>query len=109
VQATVTLQLVTSGNQASLQLTGVQNISVNLGDWPGVLEPVESAIEGILNSVVSLFQGQVSSAVSGISVNLFTLPSTLPGTSLPAQLAFAPNGLNVTGGAVQALIQVTAQ
>lgn len=105
VEVVVNNALSTSGNKATLTLTGISSLHVEL-DWPGFLSPVESLVEGMLDAVVNLFKGKINNAVAGKKFDLFTLPSTIPGTSLGATLSFETNGLSYSKGSVKALVRV---
>jgi hypothetical protein len=104
---TIKVALKTSSTEASVEITGIDSIHVNIGNWPSILKPIESAIESLLDAIVSIFQGAISSAVSGISINLFSLPSTIPGTDIPAKLTFPSGGLSFNGSNVDATINVS--
>ena len=106
--AIVDFELETNGPGATLHLTGVEAISVTLGNWPTIFKPVENEIEALLDVVVNAFDGQISQAVNQVHVPLFSLPQSIPGTNIPANLSFAPSGLGFYEGSVQALILVTA-
>jgi hypothetical protein len=106
--ATVDFELETDGQSATLHLTGVESISVTLGNWPSGFQAVENAIEELLDVVVNAFDDQISGALSQVHVPLFDLPQSIPGTNIPANLSFASNGLGFYQESVQALITVTA-
>jgi hypothetical protein len=103
----VTNSLSASGNIGLVRLTGVSSISVNL-HFPSVLDPVEHLLENLLNAILSLFRGIISNAVSGKTFELFTLPTTVPGTNLGATLSFDTGGLAYFKSSVRAMIRVRA-
>ena len=84
----IDIALRSNSTDAYIEITGVQSIHVDLGNWPGILSPVKSVIEGLLNAIVGAFRGQISNAVSGTKIKLFDLPATIPGMNVPARLSF---------------------
>jgi hypothetical protein len=102
----VDMRLMTPNTRTgAVELTGVQSIKVNI-NWPSVLRPVGDLLEGLINGVLTLFRGKISAAVRGKRFNLFELPTTIPGTGIPATLSFAAGGLSFFGGSVRGLITV---
>lgn len=101
----IDIKLGKSGEKAYIEITGVQKIHVNLGHWPSILNPVKDAIEGLLDAIVSAFRGTISSAVSGIRLELFSLPHEIPGMNVPANLTFAQ--LEFASSGAQTAIQIT--
>jgi|GEM_PF-5300960 len=101
----IDISLTDDGTNAYIEITGVQSIHVDLGDWPSVLKPVESAIEGLLDAVVGLFRGTISNAVSGTKLGLFSLPDVIPGMDVPADLTF--NSLGFANSGVQTAIEIS--
>jgi hypothetical protein len=104
-QVVVTNRLSASGNTGLITLTGVNSIKVVL-NWPKVLKPVEAVIKTLLNGVLALFRGTISNAVQGKKFELFTLPTTIPGTNLGAKISFDTGGLRYFKSSVQALIRI---
>ncbi len=105
VVVVVTHKLSASGNTGVITLTGVDSIRVSF-DWPLLLEPVEALVKGLLNGILALFRGTISSKVAGKKIELFKLPAKIPGTNLNAQLSFDAGGLGYFKGSVRGMIRV---
>jgi hypothetical protein len=89
------LRLVTDGSgknvnvQFSLDGTVIPNY-----DIPDALKSVASPIVNTINSIGSAITGKINDALSSVDINAFTLPATVPGTSIPADLTFDAVGFS---------------
>jgi hypothetical protein len=106
VNVLVDMELQSSGQRADLHLTGVEQIRVDLGNWPSVFDPVKHDIENLIDGILADFRGMISNAVRQVSVPLFSLPNAIPGTGVTAHLSFAGGGFSFYRGAVRALINI---
>lgn len=106
VAVTVNHLLKSSGNTGVLEIRGIDDFSVNFS-FPTLLKPVELLLEGLFKGIFVIFKGLINNAISGRKIELFKLPSKLPGTHFSASLAFAQNGLSYLGKSIQGIVRVT--
>jgi hypothetical protein len=105
VDLTISNSLSISGNRVIITLTGVDNISIDL-DFPALLNPIESLLEVLFNTILRAFHRRISDAIEGTKIELFRLPSNLFSSSLAVNLAFEPNGIKYVENSVQATLRV---
>ena len=97
----VALQLLqTNAQTAAVMVVAVISINWPSIDFPSVLSGVGDDIMGLIEGAVG---GQVTAALAGKTFTLFTLPSTIPGTSVPVVLSF--NALGFASSAVLAVVE----
>lgn len=107
VNAVVDISLSNANRKGILSLDGIDTIKVELGDWPNQLENVKLVLTNLFNAVLGEFKGEINRHVSGIKLELFTLPESIPGTGLNASLSFEQNGLSFYESSVKALLRIT--
>ncbi|MBK6364426.1 MAG: hypothetical protein IPF52_13390 [Saprospiraceae bacterium] len=106
--ATITVKhlLRSIGNTGVIEIKGIDSFSVNF-DFPLLLKPVEVLLETLLKGIFLVFKGIINNAINGRKIEIFKLPSKVPGTNYSASLSFAPNGLAYHGKSVEGIVKVT--
>ncbi|MBK8080236.1 MAG: hypothetical protein IPK25_08115 [Saprospiraceae bacterium] len=89
-----------------IEIKGIDSFSVNF-DFPLLLKPVEVLLETLLKGIFLVFKGIINNAINGRKIEIFKLPSKVPGTNYSASLSFAPNGLAYHGKSVEGIVKVT--
>lgn len=102
----ITNSISVSGNRAIITLTGVDNINIDL-NFPSLLSPVESLLEGLFNTILRAFHRKISDIIEGTKFEIFRLSGDLLGNNLNVNLGFEPGGLRYTGNSIQAIIKVS--
>lgn len=97
------LRLVNTGTSIIVKVYLNGTISFNFG-LPDVLEKVAGSILSVIQPLATVITNAVNSGLNNITINAFTLPTTIPGTDFPATLSFAEAGFQ--GNSVQAVIRV---
>ena len=105
VKLVVTHKLTSVQNKGVVELTGVDKLTVSF-NWPTVLKPVGSVLQALLNGVLTLFKGLISQAVRGQKLQVFELPSKIPGTSIGATLSLVAGGFGYVKSSLRAIIRV---
>jgi hypothetical protein len=91
---------------ATLTLTGVAELRVSF-DWPARLAPVERVTAGLLNTILERFRGRIGTALAGRTVELVSLPETIPGPSArPVRIHIEPGGIGYAGSSLRALLRL---
>jgi hypothetical protein len=106
VTVTVKHLLKSTGNTGIIEIRGIDSFSVNFA-FPIILKPVELLLEGLFKGIFLIFKGIINNAIAGRKIEIFKLPTKVPGTNFNASLSFAPNGLSYQGKSVQGIVQVT--
>jgi hypothetical protein len=105
VKLVVTHKLTSVQNKGVVELTGVDKLTVSF-NWPTVLKPVGTVLQTLLNGVLSLFKGLISQAVRGKKLQVFELPSKIPGTNIGATLSLVAGGFGYVKSSLRAIIRV---
>lgn len=92
------------GTTVLLRFRQLKNIALALPLLPPLLESAREPLAQLLNAVASAFKDDISAALKTVEIPLFTLPATVPGTDIPADLQFADCA--VEPHRVRAIIQV---
>lgn len=93
-------------NRVVITLTGVQSISVNL-NFPAILDPVESVLERLINTVLRAFRTLIGDAIRGTKFGIFKLSTNLLNNNLSTRLSIAQGGLQYFGNSVKATFSIS--
>lgn len=99
-------KLSVNGNAALLTLTDLTEFKMSI-NWPTSLKLVKTILSSLLESEIKSFiKSEIKKQIISKKIEIFKLPSTIPGTNLSASLTFEKNGLEYYNSSLKALVKI---
>jgi len=90
--AKVSTELIDNDKTLRIKIYDFSGIKISF-DWPSFLKPILSWIDKMISAMINAFLAALGLFVDMSKIYTFTLPDTIPGVEIPADLSFTKTGI----------------